>query len=94
MTIEGLPGMPGRPTTGKAKTAKERQRDYRNRKELEKVRRNNDLVAMFEGLTTHRVSETLSVHLRVAARNDEWAKDAKKLANDSWEEIGKRMGWL
>lgn len=86
MNIEGLPGVPGRPATGQAKTTAQRQKDYRNRREIAKVRRNNDLVEMFEGRTTEDIAFELTI------KSDNPITDQHN--RDAWEEIGKRMGWL
>jgi len=91
LNIDGLPGLPGRPATGKAKTAKERQRDYQNRKEIAKVRRNNDLVTMFEGFSATLICRNLATMFELIEIGNE---NYKKQTKDAWEEIGRRMGWL
>lgn len=94
LTIEGLPGMRGRPAKDDAKTPAQRQRDCRNKKEIAKVRRNNDLVAMFEGKSTFEIAETLKNQIWLTIPGDQMAQEAKAPAKDAWDEIGRRMGWL
>lgn len=94
LTIEGIPAMRGRPETGKAKSVAQRQKDYRARKELEKVRRNNELVNKFEGKSNHIIAGELQHQLWLAIPDDAIAQEAKATAKDVWEEIGRRMKWL
>ena len=86
MSIAGLTGVPGRPATGKAKTTAQRQKEYRNKKEIAKVRRNNDLVAMFEGKSIEDIAHELTL------KSDNPIID--QINKDAWEEIGRRMGWI
>ena len=94
LSIEGLPGVPGRPAAGKAKSAAQRQKLYRTKQQQARNNKAKQLEALYMFSSTYEVAQKMVNQVWLSIPGDKLAEGAKEAAKDAWQEIGRRMEWL
>jgi len=92
MELPGFRGTPGRPPTGKAKTAAQRQAEYRDRKTTALAQ----AAAPLANTPPATLARRLANHLVAAYHGSpvQMGGDAEEAARIEWAAIGQKMGWL
>jgi len=91
LTIDGLPQLRGRPSTGKAMTAAERQKAQRAKKQRERNDKLHQVANAFEKMSDHEVAEKIQQFIWLSLPGDDQAMNDARTA---WLELGRRKGWL
>lgn len=92
MQISELPKLRGRPATGKAKTAAERQKSHRERMCIKEKEMLNELKTAHKECDDYDLANVLIQDICKSKTADD--ESAEQSAKRIWMEIGRRRGWL
>lgn len=90
--IGELPKLRGRPATGKAKTAAERQKQHRERMRIKEKKILNELKTAHKECDNYDLANAFNQNFckSIPGNNESAEQNAKRI----WTEIGRRRGWL
>lgn len=94
LQLAELPKLRGRPVTGKAMTAAERQRKFRAKKQREKNDQIQKVANTYEQLGMWELAERLQQLISLSIPGDKLALPSLEEAKLTWLDLGRRNGWL